>query len=71
VVNLRYYHVTCQVRDLQTTGTATLGVIAATRDEAISKARSHARATSANRRRITKVVSARLSETFRKKEAHS
>lgn len=69
--DLRYYIVEAKVRDGSTTGTAKLGVIAATRDEAIKKARAHARATSSDGRRVTHIVSARLSQRFMKKETHT
>lgn len=59
--DLRYYIVRAEVRDHETLGTAKLGVIATSRDEAISKARSHARAASHHGRRIVRILSARLS----------
>jgi hypothetical protein len=69
--NLRYYNVTAEVRDASTTGVARMGVIAHTRDEAVSMTRRHARATSLTGRRVTKVISARLSERFKQKEART
>ena len=59
--DLRYYIVRAEVRDKETLGTAKFGVLATSRDEAISKARGHARATSQHGRRIVQILSARLS----------
>jgi hypothetical protein len=69
VSDLRCYIVRAEVRDGETSGTARISVITTDRADAISKARHHVR--SVDGRRITKVVSARLSEAFRKKEAHA
>jgi hypothetical protein len=69
--DLRYYIVRAEVRDDETIGEAHLGVLATSRDEAISKARGHARDSSHHRRRIVRVVSARLSEHFTGKETHA
>lgn len=67
----RYYIVRAEVRDDTTTGTAYLGVIAASRNEAISKTRRHMRDTSSHGRRVSRIVSARLSQHFTAKEAHT
>lgn len=67
----RYYIVRAEVRDETTFGTTIIGVIAQSRDEAISRARKHTRETSRFGRRIVRILSARLSVNCNQKEAHA